>query len=311
MTFFHRSSPETSNWPAQLLTVILVILAYILVGQLPLLLHMSSLGLLSADAEFDTHSLAVAIGFNTFLIYLILPFVFAFITLLLCVRFLLKKPVLSIFTTRKKLDFKRFFVGFGTWGIVLTLFLIVGIYSSNQLSWNFKPELFFPLLLIALVLIPIQTTCEEVLFRGYLFQLIGARFRKGFIPVLFTGILFGLVHGANPEVAKIGNVLLLFYISTGLFMGIIALMDDGLELSMGYHAANNLFAALIVTNDWQAFTTDALFIDHSAPAFGFDSWLTILVLQPLLLLLFAKIYKWKNWKNRLFSEEKSLSNRIG
>jgi len=310
MTFFHRSSPETSNWLAQLLTVILVVLAYILIGQIPLLLHMGSLGLLNPEAEFDTHSLAVAIGFNTFLVYLILPFVFAFITLLVCVRYILKKPVLSIFTTRKKLDFKRFFVGFLVWGVVLAVFLVVGIYSSNQLSWNFNPETFFPLMLITLVLIPIQTTCEEVFFRGYLFQLIGARFKKGFIPVLFTGILFGLVHGANPEVAKIGNILLLYYISTGLFMGLIALMDDGLELSMGYHAANNIFAALIITNDWQAFTTDALFIDHSAPAFGIDSWMTILLLQPLLLLLFAKIYKWKNWKKRLLSEESGDSNHI-
>jgi uncharacterized protein len=307
MTFFHRSYPETPNWSAKLLTIVLVVIAYILIGQLPLLLHMGSLGLFNPEAEFDTHSLATAIGFNTFLVYLILPFVFAFITLLLCVRFLLKKPVLSIFTTRSKLDFKRVFVGFGIWGIVLAVFMLIGIYSSDQLSWNFKAETFFPLLIIALVLIPIQTTCEEVLFRGYLFQLIGARFKKGIFPVLFTGILFGLVHGANPEVAKIGNILLLYYISTGLFLGMISLMDDGLELSMGYHAANNIFAALIVTNDWQAFTTDALYIDHSAPAFGMDSWLTILVLQPLLLLIFAKIYKWKNWKMRLLSESQTES----
>jgi membrane protease YdiL (CAAX protease family) len=251
--------------------------------------------------------LAAAIGFNTFLVYLILPFVFAFITLLLCVRFILKKPVLSIFTMRTKLDFKRVLVGFGAWGILLAVFLLIGIYSSDKLSWNFNPETFFPLMIIALVLIPIQTTCEEVLFRGYLFQLIGARFKQGIFPVIFTGILFGLVHGSNPEVAKIGNILLLYYISTGLFFGMIALMDDGLELSMGYHAANNIFAALIVTNDWQAFTTDALFIDHSAPAFGLDSWLTILVLQPLLLLIFAKIYKWKNWKVRLLSEDSSMN----
>lgn len=39
----------------------------------------------------------------------------------------------------------------------------------------------------------------------------------------------------------------------------MALMDDGLELSMGYHAINNIFAALILTNEWQAFQTDALF----------------------------------------------------
>jgi uncharacterized protein len=93
---------------------------------------------------------------------------------------------------------------------------------------------------------------------------------------------------------------LIYYIGTGLFLGLLTLMDDGLELSMGYHAVNNIFAALILTNDWQAFQTDALYIDHSAPTFGWDSLLTIILVQPLLLLIFSKIYKWKNWKEKLF-----------
>jgi len=108
------------------------------------------------------------------------------------------------------------------------------------------------------------------------------------------------LHWANPEVAKIGDILLVFYISTGIFFGILTQMDDGLELGMGYHAVNNIFASIILTNNWQAFQTDALFVDYSAPSFGPELYLTLLVLQPLLLILFAKIYKWKNWKEKLF-----------
>ncbi|MCF6287212.1 MAG: hypothetical protein L3K26_18820 [Candidatus Hydrogenedentes bacterium] len=77
-------------------------------------------------------------------------------------------------------------------------------------------------------------------------------------------------------------------------------MDGGIELSIGYHAVNNIFAALILTNDWQAFQTDALFIDRSPPAFGLESWLTLLLIQPLILFIFAKKYKWKGWKEKLF-----------
>ena len=110
------------------------------------------------------------------------------------------------------------------------------------------------------------------------------------------------MHGANPEVDKIGQVLLVFYIANGVFLGLLVLMDEGLELSMGYHAVNNIFAALIVTNDWQAFHTDALFIDQNPPDFGMESMLTLLVVQPLLLILFSKKYKWKNWKEKLFSK---------
>jgi hypothetical protein len=82
----------------------------------------------------------------------------------------------------------------------------------------------------------------------------------------------------------------------------MALMDDGLELSMGYHAINNIFASLILTNEWQAFQTDALFMDHAKPTFGWDALLTIILIQPLLLFVFAKIYKWKNWKGKFLGE---------
>jgi len=122
------------------------------------------------------------------------------------------------------------------------------------------------------------------------------------VSILITGVLFGLLHGANPEVAKIGYELLIYYIASGVFLGVVTHMDDGLELGMGYHAANNLFAALIVTNDWQAFHTDAIFIDHSPPEFGWDALLTLAVIQPILLLIFARIYKWKNWRKKLFTK---------
>jgi hypothetical protein len=69
---------------------------------------------------------------------------------------------------------------------------------------------------------------------------------------------------------------------------------------MGYHAANNLFAAVILTNDWQVFHTDAIFIDTAPPSFGWDAILTLAIIQPLFLLIFGKIYKWKNWRTQLF-----------
>jgi len=43
-------------------------------------------------------------------------------------------------------------------------------------------------------------------------------------------------------------------------------------------------------------------MDRSGPQFGCDSLLTLIVLQPALLLLFSKIYGWKGWKEKLFSE---------
>lgn len=282
------------------LTIAIVFLTYIVLGQLPLMLAVRF-----SDAEVVTigepslQVYAQVFGKNTLLFYLLVPFLTAFIALVVCIKYIHKKSIRSYFTERKKFDVKRFFHAFLVWGIVLTGFLIVSLYTSSELTWNFDIHLFLPLLVIAVLFIPIQTSFEEFFFRGYLFNIIKTPIKKSWLIVLFTGVIFGLMHGANPEIEVLGYGILVYYILTGIFLGLLRLMDDGLELSMGYHAVNNLFAALIISNEWQAFQTDALFIDHAKPTFGWDALLTLCCFQPLLLLYFAKKYKWSNWKDKL------------
>jgi membrane protease YdiL (CAAX protease family) len=302
MSFLQNANKGTNLVSTYFLTLSLVVIAYVLIGQIPLLVELSfySGGLQEFQNE-NAPSIVAYLGQNKFLLYLILPFVFALITLLLAVKFLHKRPILSVITVRTKFDWKRFFAMFFIWGTVMALFLVLSMFSNASITWNFNAATFFPLLLISFFLIPLQTACEEVLFRGYLFQGFGKIYKKGWISVVLTGLLFGLLHSANPEVETLGYGVMVYYIGTGIFLGLFALMDDGLELSMGYHAVNNIFAALILTNEWQAFQTDALFMDHSKPTFGWDSLVTILIIQPLFLLLFSKVYGWKNWKEKLFS----------
>jgi membrane protease YdiL (CAAX protease family) len=282
------------------LTIAIVFLTYIVLGQLPLMLAVRF-----SDAEVATigepslQVYAQVFGKNTLLFYLLFPFLTAFIALIVCIKYIHKKSIRSYFTERKKFDVKRFFHAFLVWGIVLTGFLIVSLYTSSELTWNFDIQLFLHLLIIAVFFIPIQTSFEEFFFRGYLFNIIKTPIKKSWLIVVFTGVVFGLMHGANPEIEVLGYGILVYYILTGIFLGLLRLMDDGLELSMGYHAVNNLFAALIISNEWQAFQTDALFIDHAKPTFGWDALLTICFFQPLLLLYFAKKYKWSNWKDKL------------
>ena len=79
---------------------------------------------------------------------------------------------------------------------------------------------------------------------------------------MITSILFGVFHSANPEVSEMGYSLMVFYIGTGLLLGIMTLMDDGIELALGFHFGNNLLAATLVTSDWSALQTDAAFYNQ-------------------------------------------------
>ena len=124
-------------------------------------------------------------------------------------------------------------------------------------------------------------------------------FNSKFTPLFITSVCFGLLHGANPEVQKLGYISMVFYIGTGFFYGITTLMDEGTELSLGLHAINNIVAAFFVTTDWTVFQTDALYVDTSEPSVGWEMFFPVLVLYPLLLFVFSKKYGWTNWKEKL------------
>ena len=123
--------------------------------------------------------------------------------------------------------------------------------------------------------------------------------KNKWFALLLTSLIFGSLHYFNPEVAKVGPIIMVYYIGTGFFLGIITLMDEGMELALGFHAANNLIGALLVTADWTALQTHSIFKDISEPSAGYEVFFPVLVIFPLLLFIFSKKYNWNNWKEKL------------
>ena len=110
------------------------------------------------------------------------------------------------------------------------------------------------------------------------------------------------MHSANPEVAEMGFITMIFYIGTGLLLGIMTLMDEGLELALGFHFGSNLLAALLITSEWSALQTDAIFryTAEEAQNTMIDIVVPVLVFYPIILFILAKRYKWHNWQEKLF-----------
>lgn len=301
MSFFKISEKEDNRLLKYFLTIGITLFFFGVIGNIPLIYMLDANG---ADLQkgIDTKEMMNILGRNSFFLGILFPFIIGLLSIMLCVKYIHFRKVISLFTSRETIDWKRFFFSFFLYGIIITIFFIISIYDGTSLVWNFNPSTFLMLLLISLFILPIQTTFEEVFFRGYLLKGVHSVFKKGWISVLIISILFASMHMGNPEIEHIGNTLLVYYIMNGIFLGLIVLMDDGLELSMGYHAVNNIFGALIVTNNWQAFQTDALFMDKSAPSFGIENILTLVVIQPILIFIFSKKYKWTNWKEKLMGE---------
>ena len=240
------------------------------------------------------------LNLNITLFLLLFSFVVAFIAIILVIKYFHKQTLLSVTTSRRKIDWKRILFSFSLWGL-FTAGSTFAMYYNNPSNfvYNFKPIPFLILAIIGTLLIPIQTSTEEYVFRGYLMQGFAVLAKNRWFPLVMTSVIFGSMHIANPEVEKMGYIILVYYIGTGFFLGIITLMDEGMELALGFHAANNLVTALLVTSDWSAFQTNSVFKDVSSPSAGFEILIPVFVIFPMLLFIFSKKYHWSNWKEKL------------
>jgi membrane protease YdiL (CAAX protease family) len=281
--------------------LIVVIIGWLIIGYIPLLI---AIGIKCFKYNLpmpDEKSIYTFLDSNLFLVLAIFSFMAGMGCLYLTVKYLHKMTWLKITTSRQKVDYKRIAFAFVIWALFIGISTGIEIYfTPENYQFNFKPIPFLILLIISVFLLPFQTSFEEYLFRGYLMQGLGILFKNKFLPLFLTSVLFGLMHLTNPEVEKLGNLIMIYYIGMGFFLGIITLMDDGLELALGVHAANNMVTALLLTADWTALQTNSIYRDISK-----DPKLELIQLVPLILVffvfifIFSKKYKWNNWKDKL------------
>lgn len=244
---------------------------------------------------------------NTTLFLMLVSFPFALLALFLVIKVLHKQTILSVTTSRMQVDWNRVFFSFGIWSLFGLVSTFVDWYlNPEDYVLNFEWYPFLILMIISVILIPVQTTTEEYIFRGYLMQGFANLSKNRWFPLLMSSFIFGTMHFANPEVVKMGNSIMIYYIGTGLFLGIITLMDDGMELALGFHASNNLIGALLVTSDWTVFQSHSILKDVSEPSLGYDVLLPVLLIYPIILLIFGRKYHWSDWSSRLLG---SINNK--
>lgn len=280
-----------------LLTLFLIFSAYFLGSlflSIDLAINHPNFTVLS-DGSFK--EIALLLGKNRFFLLMMLPFSLVFFTLLICLTKIHKLPLIAVFTSRKTFDWKRFFIAFTWWSLMVVAFTSIELLLHKNFQLVFNAQKFFTLFLLSIILLPLQTSSEELIFRGYILQGIKKRTGSILTSILISGLMFGMMHISNPEIAKIGYHILIYYITVGVVLGAIVYYDSGLELSLGFHAANNLITALLITADWQAFQTDAIIVDSNPPGNGVFSMLLALSMLFAFFLLLNKKYNWKVFNN--------------
>ncbi|MFN4027901.1 MAG: lysostaphin resistance A-like protein [Flavobacterium sp.] len=298
---FLENKDNIQKSPLKYLLGFVIISLFYFLGQIPFGFAIAAKTVASGKAMPMTEDAMMKVfSPNVTLFLMLLIFVSTMIGIIIVVKYIHKLNLIDITTTRAKVDWKRIFFSFTLWSIISAVLTVASYYANPEdYVVNFKPIPFLILVLISFTLLPIQTSAEEYIFRGYLLQGLGLLAKNRWFPLITTSVMFGLMHILNPEVEKMGNVIMIYYIGTGFFLGIITLMDEGMELALGFHAANNIITALLVTAEWSALKTESVFKDVSTPSVGFEVLTPVLIIFPVILFIFSKKYHWKDWKGKL------------
>jgi uncharacterized protein len=295
--FLQAGREGKNDWWRYLLGILLSFLVgYAIIGAIPLAVlafiklpfyEVIKSGEKLTDPDF------LHVNKNLLLVFVLFIFVAAAFFLWIAVRFIHKKRFMAIIASdRQPFSWSRYFTGFGIWiGFSIITLGIMYAMEPESFTLVIDPANFFVCIIVCLIMLPIQTGWEEVFFRGYLLQGLGLWLKKPLWPVIITGLIFGLMHMANTEVSVHGVAEMLpQYVLPGLVFGIIAALDERLELAMGIHFANNLFGILTITSPEMSIKAYAIW---QVPSLG-GGLSTILGLVPhlIVLLLLVKIYKW-------------------
>uniref|UniRef100_A0A7C4KGF5 Alpha/beta fold hydrolase n=1 Tax=Anaerolinea thermolimosa TaxID=229919 RepID=A0A7C4KGF5_9CHLR len=173
-----------------------------------------------------------------------------------------RRPFRSLLLPGGAFRWRLFFVSGGLWALLAAAVDgVQAMLGAGDYRWSFEARHFWPYLGAALVWMPVQTSAEELIFRGYLTQVFGARARRIGWPLLAPALIFALLHLPNPEVSALGWWSALpQYFLMGVLLGWVTLNSQGLEMAFGLHLANNLYTGLVAGLRDSALPSASLFI---------------------------------------------------
>ncbi|NJR62904.1 MAG: CPBP family intramembrane metalloprotease [Cyanobacteria bacterium CRU_2_1] len=213
--------------------------------------------------------------------------------ILIAVSLIHQRHPRTLVTAREKISWRRvghgFVAGFVPW--VLLGGLGQYLLYPDTFSFNSDLKTFALFVPIALILTAIQTTTEELFFRGYIVQGASLIWSNRVFLALVSAVIFTLPHATNPESQEGGwiGMFLGLFVGTGLLFAIVSLIDGTTELAIGAHFANNI--AYFVLFNWSGsfFTTPALFSISEYHARFYD--ITSLVLIPVFWAIVFWVFK--------------------
>ena len=297
--FLNLAKEGITNWKAWTLGSITIIIFWQFIGIVPFALL--------EDVSTKNNEI------NMLLEYVIgnWMFVIGLVGILIASRLFHKKKLIKFITSRANIDYDKILIAMVIGFIFMSYeIFLLDVNAFDNIRFN-SPSInvFLILLLFAIILTPIQCAFEEVLFRGYLLQGLSLKIKNIFFLCLSNGILFMIPHLLNPEPWEYGLSGYVFHLTfAGMFYSYLVIKDNGSEISIGLHAINNLFIALIISTEVSVMQTPSLFVfKEMAYGYGLSQIIYTFFSFGLLYTIFSTKYGWdKNIFDRFFLEKKEV-----
>jgi membrane protease YdiL (CAAX protease family) len=185
-------------------------------------------------------------------------------------------------------DFRAVLVGLVLLGIAVA---VLPPYDTGApLTPNLPPLTWALLLPFSLLALLIQTSAEEILFRGYLQQQLAARFSSPLVWMIVPSVLFAFGHYVPVDAGDNALLVAAWAGVFGLLMADLTARAGNLGPAIAVHFANNLSAILLVSlpdslSGLSLYTIDIDISDAGARA----SWMPIDFGMMILMWLTARL----------------------
>lgn len=196
----------------------------------------------------------------------LLPFLTAFILFILLAPAIHDRKLITFITASMHINFKLLIGG----GIVFIM-LLASVEGINYMilgqdyKWTFEAKNIPTLVILAIVMIPLQATTEELFIRSYVIQHLYPRFKNYWYTIIVSSLLFSVLHSSNPEMELFGHLpMFLYYFASGCALAIAALLTNGIELPVGIHLANNIYGTMLVNMEGSVLSTTSILTMNQA-----------------------------------------------
>lgn len=236
-------------------------------------------------------------------IFSVLMFVPLFIATAISIRLLAKTPLKDfILGVNGKINKKESLIIFALYaGGMLIPWLIT---AGNVRLRGVTAGNFAFLVLFSLLLVWMQTTWEEFVFRGFLIRWAcknDVRFtKKSLIAAVISSVIFMLAHMENPEITSQSGFDVVIISASYFISGFVCFAADlhfgSLIPCMIVHWINNFVLLTVISQEVSAVTNPTLLIDSTPKTALWDVLSTVLVYLPLTVFIVWDIVKHRKAK---------------